>query len=88
MRYTLGEVIVAMLTAERTAPMARNKYPSSFRLSEECLTLLERLAENLGISQAGVIEQAVRKLARAELPAPVDPDPGPPPRSRRKSTKE
>jgi hypothetical protein len=48
--------------------MARNKHPSSYRLSEECRQLMERLSEALGISQAGVIEQAVRKLARAELP--------------------
>jgi hypothetical protein len=49
--------------------MGRSKYPTSYRLSDECLGLIEQLAGTLGISQAGVIEQAVRKLARAELPA-------------------
>ncbi len=48
--------------------MAPNKLPSSYRLSEECHQLIAQLAEALGISQAGVIEQAVRKLARTELP--------------------
>jgi hypothetical protein len=48
--------------------MAHHKYPSSYRLSEECRRLIERLSDALGISQAGVLEQAVRKLARAELP--------------------
>jgi hypothetical protein len=44
-----------------------SKNPTSFRLSEECLRLLARLSETLGINQTAVIEQAVRKLARAEL---------------------
>jgi hypothetical protein len=45
------------------------KNPTSFRLSDECLRLIARLSETLGINQTAVIEQAVRKLARAELPA-------------------
>jgi hypothetical protein len=49
------------------ALMTENKQPSSYRLSEECRDLLIRLSEALGISQASVIEMAVRKLARAEL---------------------
>jgi len=67
-----------MLTLERTHPMGRHKFPSSYRLSEECRALIDQLSEALGISQAGVIEQAVRKLARAELPeAPAKPAPKP-----------
>jgi hypothetical protein len=50
--------------------MTESKQPSSYRLSEECRDLLVRLSEALGLSQAGVIEMAVRKLARAELDAP------------------
>ena len=46
--------------------MAKN--PTSFRLSDEALRLIARLSETLGINQTAVIEQAVRKLARAELP--------------------
>ena len=49
--------------------MAPNKFPSSYRLSEECRELIARLSDALGVSQAGVIEQAVRKMARSELPA-------------------
>jgi hypothetical protein len=66
--------------------MTANKHPSSYRLSPECRDLIERLAATLGISQAGVIDQAVRKLARAELaelpPATVEdsPPPEPPPK--------
>jgi hypothetical protein len=47
--------------------MPRN--PTSYRLSEECLRLIALLAKSLGINQTAVVEQAVRKLARAELPA-------------------
>jgi predicted transcriptional regulator len=50
-------------------PPKRHQRATSFRLSPEALTLLVRLAEALGISQAGVIEMAVRQLARRELPA-------------------
>jgi hypothetical protein len=49
--------------------MGRTKHPASYRLSPECLALIERLSAVLGISQTGVVEQAVRKLAREELPA-------------------
>jgi hypothetical protein len=59
--------------------MTARKQPSSFRLSEECYKLIGRLAEALGISQAGVIEQAVRKLARSELPPGDHPPIGAPP---------
>jgi hypothetical protein len=38
---------------------------------------MERLAKALGISQAGVIEQAVRKLAREELGGDVIEPPAP-----------
>lgn len=68
--------------------MVVTKQPTSFRLSGECVRLMNRLAAALGISQAGVIEQAVRKLARAELPGeapsrgrarPAHATPAPPP---------
>jgi hypothetical protein len=45
------------------------KNPTSFRLSEECLRLVAALSETLGINQTAVIEQAVRKFARAEIAA-------------------
>jgi hypothetical protein len=59
------------------AVMADSKQPSSYRLSEECRDLLVRLAEALGLSQAGVIEMAVRKLARLELADRGEPGPKP-----------
>ncbi|PLS84244.1 MAG: hypothetical protein CYG60_18970 [Actinobacteria bacterium] len=43
-----------------------NKRPHSFRLSPEALRLIKELSERLGISQASVVEQAVRRLAREE----------------------
>ena len=42
------------------------KEPTSFRLSPEALALIREMAERLGVSQASVIELAVRKLAREE----------------------
>jgi PIN domain nuclease of toxin-antitoxin system len=42
------------------------KTPTSFRLSEEARALIERISATLGISQAAVIEMAVRQLAKKE----------------------
>lgn len=42
------------------------KIPNSFRLSEDALRILRALAEYLGVSQAAVIEMALRELARKE----------------------
>jgi biotin operon repressor len=44
--------------------MAQKK--TSIRLSDTAQTLLQRLAESLGISQSAVIEQAIRTLAKKE----------------------
>lgn len=43
-----------------------NKKPASFRLSEPAKKLLAALSEHHGISQASVIEMALRKEARLE----------------------
>jgi hypothetical protein len=43
------------------------KHPSSYRLSEEARTLIVRLKERHGVSEADVIEMAVRRMARADL---------------------
>jgi hypothetical protein len=57
------------------------KYPTSYRLSQECLILIEQLSAHLGITGTGVIEQAVRKMARAEMPdAPAPTKPAAKPR--------
>ena len=68
--------------------MASNKHPSSYRLSAECHDLINRLTEVLGISQASVIEQAVRKLARAELPDLGTPTTAEAPKPRRSRSQE
>ena len=64
--------------------MAPHKTPVSYRLSPAGRELINRLADHMGLSQAGIIEMAVRKLARAELPP--DEHPSEPPPSRRKRT--
>ncbi len=46
--------------------MTPDKRPHSFRLSPTALTLIRKLSEMLGISQASVVEMAVRKLAERE----------------------
>lgn len=47
--------------------MGRDKKgPTSFRLSPEALRLIKELSERLGLSQASVVELAVRKLASGE----------------------
>lgn len=46
--------------------MTMTKHPTSFRLSDEGIALLAKLAERLGLSQASTIELAVRKLAKRE----------------------
>jgi predicted transcriptional regulator len=57
---------------------------SSYRLSETCHTLLEKLAEHLGLSRAAVIEQSVREAARKHR---VKAEESPPKKSRKKSKK-
>jgi predicted transcriptional regulator len=42
------------------------KHPTSFRLSNEALRLLKVLADAKGVSQAAIIELAVRELAKKE----------------------
>lgn len=37
-----------------------NKQPVSFRLTPEAIKLIKKLAKNLGVSQASIIEIAVR----------------------------
>jgi len=48
--------------------MTDGKYPISFRLSEEALSLLRGLSEHYGISQASVIEMALRFFAERMSP--------------------
>ena len=46
--------------------MAKQKQPTSFRLSEHAHALINRLAEAMGLSRTAVLEQAIRALARRE----------------------
>lgn len=43
------------------------KLSRNFRLSPEALELIKELSGALGVSQAAVVEIAVRRLAREEL---------------------
>jgi predicted transcriptional regulator len=48
------------------APRPGGKLSTSFRLSSETLDRIERLAEELHIKKAEVVEMAVRALAKRE----------------------
>lgn len=43
-----------------------NKQATSIRLSPEAKSLLENLASKLGVTQASIIEIAIRRLAEIE----------------------
>lgn len=43
-----------------------NKEAISFRLTPEAIRLIKRLADKLGVSQAAVMEMAIRKFAEQE----------------------
>ncbi len=52
--------------ARRGTFTGMTKLATSFRLSPEALRLLAGLAKRLGLSQAAVLELAIRQLARKE----------------------
>jgi len=47
-------------------PKKATKVAASYRLSGEALALIARLAKHHGISQAAVVEMAVRQQARKD----------------------
>lgn len=49
-------------------PQGNRRQMKSFRLSAEAAELLERVSGERGISQAAVIEQAVRDFAHKQSP--------------------
>lgn len=49
-------------------PRGNPKTIKNFRLSDEAVELLEKLSSERGISQAAVIEQAVRDFSVKSLP--------------------
>lgn len=48
------------------ATISSMKQPTSFRLSEQALRLLKLLADAKGVSQAAVIEMAIREMAQKD----------------------
>ena len=48
--------------------MKKDQNPTSYRFSPEARELIDRLSVHLGISKVSVIELAVRRLARREMP--------------------
>lgn len=48
-------------------PTHSTKKKTSYRLGEEALTLVKRLKERHGVSEADVIEMALRRMARVDL---------------------
>ena len=45
----------------------RNKISVGYRLTPEAIALVKELAEKLGVSQADVVEMAIRKFVKQEL---------------------
>ena len=42
------------------------KLATSYRLTPECVRLIRRLANRLGLTQASVVESAIRLLAKTD----------------------
>jgi hypothetical protein len=71
MRYIVNNKDGAFLTMKRwvcymLASMVTRKRATSVRLSDEARSIMEQLAGTFGISQTAVLEQALRRWARAE----------------------
>ncbi|MGH9822422.1 MAG: ribbon-helix-helix protein, CopG family [Blastocatellia bacterium] len=73
MYRTLRYMSRANIRAESASPgqrfflaMTTRKKATSVRLSDDARSLIEELARSLGISQTAVLEQAVRRFAKAE----------------------
>ena len=45
--------------------MEKRNIPTSFRLSEEAVRLIKQMADQTGLSQAAIIELAVRELSKS-----------------------
>lgn len=64
--------------AKRCIMQYVNKSAKAFRLSDRAVSLIDRLADELGISKTAVIELAVRQFSATVLPppatAPAQPD--------------
>lgn len=49
-----------------------NKIPLGLRLSPEAVTIIQELAKNLGVSQAAIVEMAVRMYYQSQSSTPKD----------------
>ena len=56
---------VAAMKTDQEQPKAP-RIMKSFKLSEECVSLLSELATKLGINYTAVVESAVRRMAKEE----------------------
>jgi hypothetical protein len=56
--------------------MAKPRGATSYRLSSDAKQILAALAEQLGVSKTSVLEMAIRKLGRSELPDTFEPQAG------------
>jgi hypothetical protein len=54
-----------MSDPQEPARGGERKRTNSYRLSEDCLSLIEAIAKRLGVTRAAVIELAVREKAEA-----------------------
>jgi len=52
------------MTTVSEIPKKPNKKPSTFRLSQTALGLVERLANESGVSKAAILEMAIRDYAQ------------------------
>jgi len=82
-----GAITMRATVQPKGGGMTTSKQASSYRFTPECRSLFNHLPAYLGISQAGIIEMALRKLARAELPPDQQPDGEPPPAGQRRASK-
>ncbi len=81
MHYNCQEKIARGTSTRYTAamppppPPPPRRHPTSFRLSEEGLSLLDRIARQLGIKRAAVLELIIREKADALGLRPSPPSP-------------
>jgi predicted DNA-binding protein len=58
--------MVVIVTQLRYNRNMNNKQPTSLRLTPEAKRLLSELAKKLGVTQAAIVEIAIRRLAEVE----------------------
>jgi hypothetical protein len=66
MRFSSFQGLICSATCTTIEFMSDKKHPTSIRLSDEAKRLQKRLSQKLGVSQAAVLELALRALAQRE----------------------